>query len=192
MRAVIQRVASASVAVDGQVISHISKGLMVLVGISRGADDTATDVATLTNKILSLRVFPDSQDPSKAWKANVKDIDGEVLCVSQFTLIADTKKGNKPDFHNAMTLSGNYTKPRRYKVRRVRAFERAAVADTTTPDGRFGAMMDVALTNEGPVTFTLDSRKFEYVQDGGGQNRLGTAEGPSEKSIRANVSATAT
>ncbi|KAG6336932.1 hypothetical protein ID866_2170 [Astraeus odoratus] len=99
MRAVVQRVASASVTVDGQVISSISRGLMVLVGI--GTDDTPADVDVLSNKILSLRVFSDAS--GVMWKSSVKDISGEVLCVSQFTLMANTTKGNKPDFHRAMS-----------------------------------------------------------------------------------------
>ncbi|KAF5358233.1 hypothetical protein D9756_001255 [Leucocoprinus leucothites] len=101
MRAIIQRVSSASVTVDNEVISKISKGLMVLVGI--GTDDTDADIATITNKILNLRVFNDSKNDDKMWKASVKDIDGEILCVSQFTLLANTTKGNKPDFHRAMS-----------------------------------------------------------------------------------------
>ncbi|KAJ7073936.1 D-Tyr tRNAtyr deacylase-like domain-containing protein [Mycena amicta] len=154
MRAVIQRVASASVTVDGEVISQISRGLMVLVGIGR--DDTETDVAALTNKILTLRVFSDPGDESKMWKTSVKDIDGDVLCVSQFTLMAQTKKGSKPDFHNAMAANESralYSKflgsmQKAYKVEKIQ-------------DGRFGAMMNVCLTNEGPVTFTLDTRLSE-------------------------------
>ncbi|TFK94835.1 D-tyrosyl-tRNA deacylase [Polyporus arcularius HHB13444] len=127
---------------------------MVLVGIGR--DDTVTDIETLTKQILTLKVFSD--DASGAmWKKNVKDIEGEVLCVSQFTLFANTSKG-KPDFHRAMAsgpsreLYGSFLKRmgELYKPDRIQ-------------DGRFGAMMDVRLTNEGPVTFTLDSRKFEYV-----------------------------
>ncbi|KAI0723834.1 D-tyrosyl-tRNA deacylase [Cerioporus squamosus] len=154
MRAIVQRVSSASVTVDNEVISSIGRGLMVLVGIGR--DDTVADLDTLTKQILTLKVFSD--DASGAmWKKNVKDIEGEVLCVSQFTLFANTSKG-KPDFHRAMAsgpsrdLYGSFLKRmgELYKPERIQ-------------DGRFGAMMDVRLTNEGPVTFTLDSRKFEYV-----------------------------
>ncbi|RDB22310.1 D-tyrosyl-tRNA(Tyr) deacylase [Hypsizygus marmoreus] len=156
MRAVVQRVTSASVSVDNQVISQISKGLMVLVGV--GTDDTIADALSLSKKILTLRVFSDPNDPGKMWRTSVKDIDGEILCVSQFTLMANTTKGNKPDFHRAMstelsrelyaTFLNNLSQA--YKPEKIR-------------DGRFGAMMNVSLTNEGPVTFTLDSRKFEYV-----------------------------
>ncbi|KAF8077609.1 D-Tyr tRNAtyr deacylase-like domain-containing protein [Lyophyllum atratum] len=156
MRAVVQRVASASVSVDNHVISQISKGLMILVGI--GSDDTMTDVLALSKKILSLRVFSDLNDPEKMWKASVKDIDGEILCVSQFTLMANTTKGNKPDFHRAMS-----TEPSRVLYATFLEKLGQAYKPDKIQDGRFGAMMNVSLTNEGPVTFTLDSRKFEYV-----------------------------
>ncbi|KAF9449604.1 hypothetical protein P691DRAFT_727723 [Macrolepiota fuliginosa MF-IS2] len=156
MRAVIQRVASASVTVDNEVISKISKGLMVLVGI--GTDDTEADISAITNKILNLRVFNDPKDPDKMWKASVKDIEGEILCVSQFTLLANTTKGNKPDFHKAMS-----TEPGRNMYANFLEKLGQAYKPERVQDGKFGAMMDVSLTNEGPVTFTIDSRKFEYV-----------------------------
>ncbi|TEB25998.1 D-tyrosyl-tRNA deacylase [Coprinellus micaceus] len=156
MRAVVQRVSSASVKVDGETVSQISRGLMVLVGI--GTDDTESDLLTITKKILSLRVFSDPVDEEKMWKSSVQDIEGDILCVSQFTLMANTRKGNKPDFHGAMPptqANEMYTKflqklGQSYKADRIK-------------DGKFGAMMSVSLCNEGPVTFTLDSRKFEYV-----------------------------
>jgi len=157
MRAIIQCVSSASVTVDNEVISQISKGLMVLVGI--GSDDTDTDVSTLTKKILSLRVFADPSNPDKMWKANVKDIDGDVLCVSQFTLLANTTKGNKPDFHRAMS-----TEPSRRLYSTFLDSLKVSYKPDKIRDGRFGAMMSINLTNEGPITFTLDSRKFEYVE----------------------------
>ncbi|ESK91395.1 d-tyrosyl-trna deacylase [Moniliophthora roreri MCA 2997] len=155
MRAVIQRVSSASVTVDNETVSQISRGLMVLVGI--GTDDTMVDATTIINKILSLRVFDDQSD-GKMWRKSVRDIDGDVLCVSQFTLLANTTKGNKPDFHRAMaaepsrTLYASFLDSLRnsYKPEKVK-------------DGVFGAMMSVSLTNEGPVTLTIDSRKFEYI-----------------------------
>ncbi|KAI0707736.1 D-tyrosyl-tRNA deacylase [Earliella scabrosa] len=159
MRAIVQRVSEASVTVDHEVISRIGRGLMVLVGIGR--DDTATDLETLTKQILALKVFSDDASGTM-WKKNVKDIDGEVLCVSQFTLFANTTKG-KPDFHRAMAtgpsreLYGSFLK-RMGELYRPEKIQ----------DGRFGAMMDVRLTNEGPVTFTLDSRKFEYVDQPSG------------------------
>ncbi|KAH9900961.1 D-tyrosyl-tRNA deacylase [Cubamyces lactineus] len=155
MRAIVQRVSSASVTVDNEVISSIGRGLMVLVGIGR--DDTTADLESLAKQILALKAFSDEQSGAM-WKKSVKDIEGEVLCVSQFTLFANTSKG-KPDFHRAMAsgpsrdLYGSFLKRmgELYRPEKIK-------------DGRFGAMMDVRLTNEGPVTFTLDSRKFEYVE----------------------------
>lgn len=180
MRAVIQRVSSASVTVDNEVVSRISKGLMVFIGI--GSDDTDTDVVTLSNKILSLRVFSDPSNEEKSWRASVKDVDGDILCVSQFTLMANTTKGNKPDFHRAMStdalrqLYASLEKLRKdYKREKVQ-------------DGRFGAMMSVSLTNEGPVTFTLDSRKFEYIDNGKGNSNV-TEEKDLE--VRRDISGTA-
>jgi len=172
MRAVVQRVKSASVTVDAEVISQISKGLMVLVGI--GTDDTKADVQTLCNKILSLRVFDDPANPGPGsmWKKSVKDIGGEILCVSQFTLMANTVKGNKPDFHRAMPAESGRQMYASFLECLAGMYEAAKIKD-----GRFGAMMDVSLTNDGPVTFTLDSRKFEYLPiDGQQQGR--SSKGP--------------
>ncbi|KZT70068.1 hypothetical protein DAEQUDRAFT_668410 [Daedalea quercina L-15889] len=184
MRAVVQRVSSASVNVDGSIVSSISKGLMVLVGIGR--DDTTTDVETICKKILTLRVFDDGA--GAMWKKSVKDIDGEVLCVSQFTLFANTSKGNKPDFHRAM--AGLSSKAGRQMYTAFLARLQALYKLDKIKDGRFGAMMSVSLTNEGPVTFTLDSRKFEYVdqQENGPRNAskiaqsAEQADGESERS----------
>ncbi|TFY60945.1 hypothetical protein EVG20_g7237 [Dentipellis fragilis] len=114
-------------------------------------DDTAADVDILTKKILTLRVFSDAAD--NMWKASVKDINGEVLCVSQFTLMANTTKGNKPDFHRAMS-----TEPSRELYASFLQRIGEAYVPERIKDGKFGAMMN------GPVTFTLDSRKFEYVE----------------------------
>ncbi|KZP08716.1 hypothetical protein FIBSPDRAFT_254215 [Athelia psychrophila] len=155
MRAIIQRVSAASVTVNNEMISQISQGLMVLVGI--GTDDNMSDVDALTKKILSLRVFNDGSDAM--WKASVKDIDGEILCVSQFTLMANTTKGNKPDFHKAMG-----TEPSKQLYATFLDKLRSSYRAEKIKDGRFGAMMSVNLTNEGPVTLTLDSRKFEYIE----------------------------
>ncbi|KAF8341400.1 uncharacterized protein EI90DRAFT_2905534 [Cantharellus anzutake] len=159
MRAVVQRVTSASVTVDNEVVSSIGRGLLVLVGI--GSDDGPSDVESIAKKILSLRMWPDIAKNTQ-WKANVKDITGEVLCVSQFTLMARTDKG-KPDFHRAMA-------PESSKAMYATVLERlGAMYDASrVKDGKFGAMMSVGLENDGPVTFTLDSRKFEYSPPGPG------------------------
>jgi len=173
MRAIIQRVTSASVAVNNEMISQISHGLMVLVGI--GADDNSCDVEILSKKILSLRVFSDAADTM--WKASVKDIDGEILCVSQFTLMANTTK-NKPDFHRAMATDPS----RELYATFLENLQRSYHPDKIK-DGRFGAMMNVSLTNEGPVTFTLDSRKFEYIDQVSG-NLKGTKQPKATKNTQ--------
>lgn len=168
MRAVIQRVASASVTVDNEIISKISKGIMVLVGI--GVDDTEADMQHIANKILSLRIFNDTIDPSVMWKKSVKDINGEILCVSQFTLMANTTKGNKPDFHRAMAGDQSRELYGSLLARLGSLYDPGKIKD-----GRFGAMMDVSLTNEGPVTLTIDSKKFEYTAQGGRKKSIGVS-----------------
>lgn len=92
------------------------------------------------------------------WKTNVKEIQGEILCVSQFTLMANTSKGNKPDFHRAMSADQS-----RAMYESFLKYMGKQYTPEKIKDGKFGAMMNVSLTNEGPVTFTLDSRKFEYM-----------------------------
>ncbi|KIJ44310.1 hypothetical protein M422DRAFT_207995 [Sphaerobolus stellatus SS14] len=154
MRAVVQRVLSASVTVNGEVISSISKGIVVLLGI--GKDDTPADSQYMANKLLTLKVFDNGE---AMWRQSVKDISGDVLCVSQFTLLANTVKGSKPDFHRAM---GSQQSKDMYEAFLKRLGE--LYNPDKIKDGQFGAMMSVSLTNDGPVTFTLDSRKFEYVQ----------------------------
>ncbi|KAG6812417.1 hypothetical protein H0H92_002993 [Tricholoma furcatifolium] len=143
---------------------------MVLVGIGTGkgneitADDTLADVLTLTKKILGIRVFSDPNEPEKMWKTSVQEIDGEILCVSQFTLMANTTKGNKPDFHKAMSTESSRELYATFLEKLGQAYKPEKIKGCLSPlDGRFGAMMNVSLTNEGPVTLTLDTRKFEYI-----------------------------
>lgn len=145
MRTVLQRVKNASVTVDGELISQIGKGLLVLAAIEK--NDTQKDVDTMAGKILKAKLWDDdSTDPPGRWKRGVAEIGGEVLCVSQFTLLASVKKGNKPDFHQS--ASGIKAKTL-YKA----FFNK--VQESYTPDkvkdGLFAAMMDVALVNDGPV-----------------------------------------
>lgn len=140
---------------------------MVLVGI--GTDDTLADVDALTNKILNIRVFDAN---GTMWKSSVKDIAGEVLCVSQFTLMANTTKGNKPDFHRAMSSNAS----RELYATFLEKMRGLYVSDRIQ-DGQFGAMMNVSLTNEGPVTLTLDTRKFEYVSASGGADKKSSENG---------------
>ncbi|WVQ70135.1 D-tyrosyl-tRNA(Tyr) deacylase [Kwoniella botswanensis] len=148
MKAVVQRVLNASVAVDGQTISSIGKGLLVLVGIDRY--DEPSDATQIIKKVLTARLFDDDQ--GGMWKRSVKDIDGEVLCVSQFTLLANFK-GSKPDFHESMS-----TIPGKAYYTSFMDEIKKAYHPSKIKDGQFGAMMQVTLTNDGPVTILLSSR----------------------------------
>jgi len=143
MKAVIQRVLSSSVTVNDQVVSAIGKGVLVLAAI--GPADTKKDADSMASKVVKMKLWPDENGAH--WKKSVQDIDGEVLCVSQFTLLASTKKGNKPDFHGA-------AKPEvakelyDYFLSRVRDLH----SETKVKDGLFQAMMQVSLVNDGPVS----------------------------------------
>ncbi|KAJ5469645.1 D-aminoacyl-tRNA deacylase [Penicillium diatomitis] len=139
---VIQRVKSASVTVDSELISSIGKGLLVFAGV--GKDDTEKEAETLVNKVLKAKFWPDENGAQ--WKKNVQDIEGEVLCVSQFTLFGKMKKGNKPDFHEAADAT---------TARKLYDYFYNKMKVTYVPDrvknGVFQAMMDVELKNDGPV-----------------------------------------
>lgn len=159
MKAVIQRVKSASVTVDNAVVSQIGKGLLVLVGVGR--DDTIEDAEKIANRILRLRLWEDPT--SKApWKTNVTELpktspeDGKVLCVSQFTLFAQVKKGSKPDFHRAG--KEEFARELYGKVLDLVA-QGMPNGKEDVKDGVFGATMDVALVNDGPVTIQIDTRE---------------------------------
>ena len=145
MKAVVQRVKSASVTVDGEVKGSISQGLMVLVGIGR--DDTVKDAEWIADKIVNLRIF--ETEEGKMDKS-LLDIGGELLLVSQFTLYGDCRKGRRPSFSDAMEAD----KARAFFEKFVE-IARTKVARVET--GVFQAMMDVALINDGPVTLLLDS-----------------------------------
>ncbi|KAJ6114736.1 hypothetical protein N7486_000514 [Penicillium sp. IBT 16267x] len=139
---VIQRVKSASVSVDEELISSIGRGLLVFAGI--GHDDTEKEAENLVNKVLKAKFWPD--EDGKQWKKNVQEIEGEVLCVSQFTLYGKMKKGNKPDFHDA-------AKPE--TARKVYDHFYNKMSSSYRPErvknGVFQAMMEVELKNDGPV-----------------------------------------
>lgn len=147
MRAVVQRVREASVTVDGDVVSRIGAGLAVLVGVA--VDDAADDGEWLARKIIDLRIF---DDESGVMNRSVRDTGGELLAVSQFTLYASTRSGNRPSWSRA--ARSDIAKPR------FDAFVDALAARIGKPvaTGRFGANMAVALVNDGPVTLWLDSR----------------------------------
>ena len=150
MRIVVQRVASASVKIDGKLVSEIGKGLLVLVGVENG--DTADDARWLAAKTASLRIF---DDENGVMNCAVTDIDGEVLAVSQFTLTASTRKGNRPSYIRA---AGHETAVPLYEEY-CRLVEEAI--GRPTGRGVFGADMKVALVNDGPVTIIIDSRLKE-------------------------------
>ena len=145
MRAVIQRVSGASVTVDGEPVGAINAGLLVLLGVGR--DDTPQDAEYVVDKIVSLRIFPDADG---RFDRSVLDIGGALLVVSQFTLYADTRKGRRPSFTDAAP-------PDIAKAQFDAAVERFRATGLTVETGRFQAMMDVALVNDGPVTITIDS-----------------------------------
>lgn len=147
MRAVVQRVSSASVTVDGKTVGDIGRGLCVLLGAGQG--DTTADVHYMIDKITNLRIFPDH-----AGKMNlsVLDIRGAILAISQFTLYGDARKGRRPAFTSALEPAAAQA-----LYDQLIAGLRATGLPIAT--GIFGAHMDVALTNSGPVTLLLDSSK---------------------------------
>lgn len=150
MRAVIQRVSSASVHINGEVAGAIQSGLMILLGIEDA--DSSQDIEWLSSKIINLRIF---NDETGVMNLSVKDIDGSILLVSQFTLHASTKKGNRPSYLKA-------SKP----PVAVPLYEKM-IAQLSTDlgkpieTGRFGADMQVSLVNDGPVTIIIDTQSKE-------------------------------
>lgn len=145
MKAVIQRVSEASVKVDGKIVGEIGKGLMLLIGVDE--QDEKTDADWLIQKILNLRIFGDENDKLNL---SVKDISGAILCISQFTLIADYKKGNRPSFIKA-------AKPDKAVPLFEYFKEEIKKSGLKTECGIFGADMKVSLINDGPVTIIMDS-----------------------------------
>ena len=150
MRAVIQRVRSASVSVRGESVAEIGCGLLILLGVEES--DGADDIEWLTGKVAGLRLFADGDC---AWNLSVAELPGEVLVVSQFTLFASTRKGTKPSWHRAAKPETAAPMCDAF-VRRLEMLLPGRVRA-----GRFGAMMDVALVNDGPVTLLLDTRQRE-------------------------------
>ncbi|XP_052202804.1 uncharacterized protein LOC127808338 isoform X2 [Diospyros lotus] len=148
MKAVVQRVASASVEVEGRIVSEIGPGLLVLVGLHDS--DIESDADYICRKVLNMRLFP-NEKTGKNWDQNVMQRNYSVLLVSQFTLYG-ILKGNKPDFHVAM--SPDRAKP--FYASLVDKF-RTSYNPNAVKDGIFGAMMKVNLVNDGPVTMQLDS-----------------------------------
>ena len=147
MRAVIQRVSSASVSIGGAVVSSIGRGLLVLLGI--GQDDDDTDLDYLVRKIAALRIFDDGEG---VMNLSVTDVGGDVIVVSQFTLMASTRKGNRPSYIDA---AGHGKAIPLYEAF-CRSLSDAIGRQVGT--GQFGADMHVALVNDGPVTICIDSK----------------------------------
>ncbi len=148
MRAVIQRVREAAVTIDGELFSGIGQGLCCLIGVESG--DADEDIDYICRKIMGLRIF---DDPGGIMNIDVGEAGGDILLVSQFTLLGDAKKGRRPSYssaeqpHKANELFDDL-------VKRIAALSTGKVAT-----GKFQAMMDVSLVNHGPVTILLDSRK---------------------------------
>lgn len=140
----------ARVAVDGRVVGEIAHGLLVLVGIHR--EDTTTDLEWLAGKIVRARIF---EDAAGNMNRSVIDVAGGILVVSQFTLIASTKKGNRPSFNDAAPPAQAAPLYEKMVIRLAELTGHHVAA------GRFGAMMQVDLTNDGPVTLVIDSRHRE-------------------------------
>jgi D-tyrosyl-tRNA(Tyr) deacylase len=148
MRAVVQRVTRAQVIVDGEVVGAISKGLLVLLAVAR--DDTEADADYLADKIAALRIFADANGKMNLSAA---ECGGAVLAVSQFTLYGDVRRGKRPSFDAA-------ARPEHAIKLHERFIERIRAAGLSCETGRFQAMMQVELVNDGPVTILLDSNKL--------------------------------
>lgn len=150
MRAVIQRVTKSSVVVDGNVVGDIDKGLLILLGV--GPEDDSKDIDYLSDKIVNLRIF---EDEDNKMNLSLLDIEGDLLIVSQFTLLGDVRKGRRPNFSNA-------AKPdiaeKMYEdfIEKCKSYEGLNKVES----GVFGADMKVELLNDGPVTILIDSKKL--------------------------------
>jgi len=147
LKAVIQRVKSASVSVDDKIIGEIATGFLILLGVEQS--DTQDDLNYLVKKTIGLRIF---KDDNKNMNLSIKDVGGEALVVSQFTLCADTSRGRRPSFIKAAN-------PEEADSMYQQFCEQLTMNNLSVQTGKFGAMMDVSLVNDGPVTIILDSRE---------------------------------
>lgn len=147
MRAVVQRVSEASVAVDGEVIGRIEKGLLVLLGV--GTDDMEEDAKAMTEKLVGLRLFNDADNKMNL---SVIDVGGRVLMISQFTLHGDCRKGRRPSFVHA-------ARPEQAVPLYDSVIRQLRDRNLTVETGSFGATMEVSLVNSGPVTLLVDTKK---------------------------------
>ena len=148
MKAVIQRAINANLKVEGELISQIDKGFVIFLGV--GKEDDEIDIEKLANKISKLRIF---EDENEKMNYSIKDIGGEILLVSQFTLFADCRKGNRPSFIDA-------ERPERANELYLKMKERLSQDDIMVKTGVFGADMKIEVLTDGPVTILLDSKKL--------------------------------
>ncbi|MGF0069229.1 D-aminoacyl-tRNA deacylase [Candidatus Spyradosoma sp. SGI.093] len=151
MRAVVQRVKRASVSADGSVVGAIGKGMLILLGVEAG--DTEADADWLATRLARVRIFEDADG-----KMNLaaRDVGGSALVVSQFTLFGTMRKGSRPSFNRAAVPAEAIPLYESFTAKL------SALLERPVPTGRFGAMMDVELVNDGPVTLTLDSRRPDF------------------------------
>ena len=147
MKALLQRVTGASVSIGGEVVGRIGRGLVILVGVASG--DTEKDINYLAQKVVNLRIFPDD---AGRFNLSALDIKGELLAVSQFTLLADTRKGRRPSFVEAAP-------PAQAEELFERFVEQIRATGLKVETGRFQQYMQVEIHNDGPVTILLDSRE---------------------------------
>jgi D-tyrosyl-tRNA(Tyr) deacylase len=148
MRVVVQRVSQGKVEVNNEVVGKINKGLLILLGVEKG--DTKDDLKYIQDKVCNLRIF---EDDNEKMNLSLKDIDGELLIVPQFTLHGDARKGRRPSFINAED-------PLKAEEFYERLIENCSKTIKKVQGGKFGADMKVTLTNDGPVTILLDSKKI--------------------------------
>lgn len=145
LKAVVQRVSAANVTVDGEIVGEINEGLMILLGITEG--DTEKDIEVIVNKLINLRIF---EDDEQKMNLSLVDIGGSILSISQFTLYGDVRKGRRPSFSKAA--------PPEIAEKLYDTFnDYIKSLGVHVETGSFGAMMDVSLTNDGPVTFVIES-----------------------------------
>lgn len=152
MRVIVQRVLSSQVTVQGEIIGKIGRGLNLLVGISE--TDTEAELDWMARKCLELRLFPDPTDQTGRWEKSIQEIKGELLVVSQFTLYGDCRKGRRPSFDRSAA-------PATAKQLYDQFVEQLRTSGLRVETGEFGAMMEVMIENDGPVTLILEKEAIQ-------------------------------